>query len=187
MARADGRVVRSIGPDDRGYPTFLRPASGFLIYLEAKPGVSRRDVGTVTFRSDPSDPSVLPDAQFEVSRPLGNGSTAVCDRGPPPNIGGVPAVNSQGFGGSQADSNAINDLSCRFDARTASGLACTRDAFQQVEGFVSNDSTVQFCSSPGVGSEIAFPPGDTTVTARVLDIVGQPGPPASIVIRVLSQ
>ena len=187
VARADGRVVNSIGPDDRGFPTFLRPASGFLIYLEAKPGISGRAVGTVTFRSDASDPGVLPDAQFMVSRALGNGSPAVCDRGPPPNIGGVPASNSMIFGGSQAGSNAINDLSCRFDARTASNLACTRDAFQQVEGFVANDSTIQFCTSPGVGAEIAFSLGDTTVTARVLDILGQPGPPASIVIRVLSQ
>ena len=185
MARADGRVVNSIGPDDRGFPTFLRPASGFLIYLEAKPGISGRPVGTVTFRSDPNNSSILPDLQLIVSRALGNGSTRVCDAGPSPNIGGVPAATLP-FGGSQANSNAVNDLTCRFDARTNTSLACTRDAFMQVESFVASTSTVQFCTSPGVGTEIAFPIGDTTVTGRVLDAVGQPGLPSSIVIRVLS-
>jgi len=44
---------------------------------------------------------------------------------------------------------------------------------------------VQFCSELGGGAEIAFPPGDTRVSARVTDVLGQPGPPASIIIRVL--
>jgi hypothetical protein len=138
------------------------------------------------FNSNLNDPNALPSFQIITSRPLGNGSASVCDKGPPPMIGGVPAVDPPTFGGSQAAANAINDLSCRFDARTAGSLACTRDAFQQVEGFVSSASTVQFCTNPGVGAEIAFPLGDTTLTARVLDVLGQPGPPASIVIRVLS-
>jgi hypothetical protein len=163
---------------------FLRPSRGFLIFVEAEPGISGRPVGTTTFDSDTSDPNVLPSFQIMVSRPLGNGSPTVCDNGPPPNIGGVPAVNPPAFGGTQAASNAINDLSCRFDARTNSSLACTRDPFQQVESFVSSDTTVQFCTNPGIGAELAFPVGDTTVTARVLDILGQPGHPVSIVIRV---
>ena len=44
---------------------------------------------------------------------------------------------------------------------------------------------VQFCPALGIGSELAFPVGDTRVTARVTDIIGQPGPPSSIIIRVL--
>lgn len=188
MARADGRVVNTIGPDGHGYLTYVRSPSGFLIYIEAKPGVSRRPVGTVTFESDASDPNVLPDLQIVVSRPLGNGSLAVCDRGPAPDrlLGGVPAVDPPTFGGSQAASNAINDLSCRFDVRSDSSVACTRDPFQQVGIFVGQGSTVQFCSSPSVGTEIAFPPGDTILTARVRDVLGQPGHPVSIVVRVLS-
>jgi len=186
VARADGLPVASIGPNDFGYPTFLRPPSGFLIYLEAKPGISGRPVGAVTFNSDPTDPRVLPDFQIVASRPLGNGSAAVCDAGLNQLPGGVPAVVPPVFGGSQTVSNAINDLSCRFDARTASTVACTRNAFQ-VDGFVSPASRIQFCTTPGVGAEFAFPIGDTTLTARVLDVVGQPGPPANIVIRVLPQ
>lgn len=185
MARADGRPVRDIGPEDHGYLTFVRPPSGFQIYLEAKPGDSRRPVGTVTFNSSPSNPNILPQFQILTSRPLGNGSVLMCDAGPSPNlIGGVPAVVPATFGGSQAVSNAINDLSCRFDARN-SLTACTRDPFSQSEGFTAAGTTVQFCTRTGVGVELAFPIGDTILSARVLDDLNQPGPPQSIVIRVL--
>jgi hypothetical protein len=184
VARADGRVIGTIGIEDHGYFTFVRPPSGFIIYLEAKPGEGRRAVGTLTFNSHPTNPNILPHFQIVASRPLGNGSAAMCDDGPPPgSIGGVPAVNPPVFGGSQAVSNAINDLSCRFDARSAL-TACTRDPFTQMEVFTGDGSTVQFCTTPGVGAELAFPVGDTILTARVLDVFNQPGPPQSIVIRV---
>jgi len=188
VARADGRVVGPIPPDGSGAPVFLRPPSGFLIYVEAKPGVSGRNVGQQTFESNPADPNVLPDLQIVSSRPLGNGSAAVCDTGPPRSgtAGGVPAVDPAQFGGAQAISDAINDLSCRFEARVASSLACTRDGFSQIESFVAAGSTMQFCTNPGVGAELAFPPGNTHLTVRVLDVVGQPGPPATIIIRVLA-
>jgi hypothetical protein len=182
VARADGLPVASIGPQDDGYLTYVRPASGFIIYIEARPGISGLPVATVTFESSLSDPNVLPDLQVLVSRALGNGSPAVCDDGPAPPLGGVPATLPAAFGGTQAVANAINDLSCRFDARGSSGQACTRDSFG-VYTFTGN-STVQFCTSPGVGIELAFPIGDTIVTARVRDIAGQPGHSKSIAIRV---
>jgi hypothetical protein len=185
VARADGRPVATIGREDHGYLTFVRPPSGFLIFLEAMPGDSRRPVGTVTFNSSATDPSILPHFQILTSRALGNGSTVICDVGPAPNaIGGVPAVVPATFGGSQAASNAINDLACRFDARS-SLTACTRDPFTQTEGFTAAGTTVQFCTRIGVGAELAFLLGDTILTARVLDDLNQPGPPQSIVIRVL--
>ncbi|MEO8601039.1 MAG: hypothetical protein ABI629_00535 [bacterium] len=184
VARADGQPIASIGPQDDGYPTFVRPPSGFIIYIEAKPGISGRPVGSVTFASDEANPNVLPDLQIVVSRPLGNGSAAVCDDGPSPlPVGGVPAVVPPAFGGTQAASNAINDLACRFDARTTTAQACTRDGF--VNYVFTAQSTIQFCTSPGVGSELAFPAGDTIVTARVRDVLGQPGLAKSIAIRVL--
>ncbi len=43
---------------------------------------------------------------------------------------------------------------------------------------------VQFCPASGVGAEIGFLPGDTRVTARATDNIGQPGVAASIIIRV---
>jgi len=186
VARADGNVVSTIGPEDHGFLTYVRPAHGFFIFVEAKPGISGRPVGTVTFNSSLTNPNVLPDFQIETSRPLGNGSPAVCDTSAN-NLGGVPAVNPPAFTGSQAISNAINDFSCRFDARANSTLACTRDPFTQMSTFVGGNSTVQFCTTTGVGDEIAFPVGDTILTARVRDVVGQPGPPTSIVVRVLPE
>lgn len=177
--------MASIGPQDDGFLTYVRPPSGFLIYIEAKPGISGRPVGTVTFQFDPTDPNVLPDLQILVSRAIGDGSTAVCDDGPLPlPLGGVSATVPVAFGGSLAVAGAINDFACRFDARGASAQACTRDTFG-VDSFANPQSRVQFCTSPGVGTELAFPLGDTIVTARVRDIAGQPGLPRSIAIRVL--
>jgi hypothetical protein len=181
-------VVAPIGTDAHGVPIFVRPPNGFLVYVEARPGVSGRPVGTTTFAFDATDPTVLPDLQIVASRALGNGSLAVCDSGPPRSVtaGGVPAVNPPQFSGSQAVSNAINDLSCRFEARGGSSLACTRDPFTQLEAFVAAGSTVQFCTNPGVGAELAFPLGDTTLIVRIRDVLAQPGPSASIIVRVLS-
>lgn len=161
----------------------MRPSRGFLIFVEARPGVSGLRPGSVTFASNPADPHVLPDLQILVDRPLGNGSTVVCDRGPGQPIGGIPATVPLSFADAQAVSDAINDFACRFDARAASAQACTRDTFG-VDAFTNAASTIQFCTSPGVGSEMAFPPGDTIVTVRVRDIAGQPGPPRTIVVRV---
>jgi hypothetical protein len=181
VARADGVPVMTIGPQDDGYLTFVRPPSGFIIYIEAKRGISNLPVGSETFAHDPEDPNVLPDLQVVVSRPLGNGSSKVCDVSPP--VGGVPAVVPPAFGGSQAVSNAVNDFACRFDARN-SMQACTRDGFSTYQ-FTDSSSTIQFCTSPGIGTELAFPHGDTIITARVRDVAGQPGHQKSIAIRVL--
>ncbi len=139
----------------------------------------------MTFNWNPFDWNVLPDLQIVTSRALGNGSTDVCDIGPLPlPLGGVPAVDPPSFGGSQFASNAINDLSCRFGARGSSGEACTRNEFQE-DSFVKPTTTLQFCTEIGVGMEIAFPPGDTRLTVRVRDVIGQPGLPASMIVRVL--
>jgi hypothetical protein len=185
VARADGLVTRPIGTAADGTPIFERPLGfGFFVYIEARQGPGNRPVGQVTFNSDLGDPNVLPNLQLLVSHPLGNGSSDVCDDGPDPPIGGVPATNPPMFGGSQAAANAINDLGCRFNARTSSGDACTKNN-QQDASFVVPSTRVQFCPAVGIGSEIAFPIGDTKFTARVTDVIGQPGPPASIIIRVV--
>ncbi|HSP98407.1 MAG TPA: hypothetical protein VL049_14365 [Candidatus Dormibacteraeota bacterium] len=185
VARADGQVTQPIDTAGDGTPIFQRAVGfGFFLYIEARPGLGNRPVGQVTYNSDLGDPNALPNLQVVVSRALGNGSTDVCDDGPDPPIGGVPATNPPMFGGSQTSANAINDLSCRFNARTTSGDACT-DNSQQDPSFVVATTRVQFCPAVGVGSEIAFPVGDTRVTARITDVIGQPGPPASIIIRVL--
>lgn len=170
--------------DPDGTKIYSRPVPyGFILFVEARPGPNRRSVGTTTYNHSPGDPNVLPNLQIVVSEALGNGSSSVCDKGPAPNLGGVPAVDPPRFGGDQASANAINDLACRFDARGNSSDACTRNGLQDAS-FASTSTKVQFCPSVAIGAEIGFPPGDTRITARVTDAVGQPGLPASIIIRL---
>ncbi|HSP96472.1 MAG TPA: hypothetical protein VL049_04410 [Candidatus Dormibacteraeota bacterium] len=185
LVRASDQVVEPSGTTTQGWPIYERSFGyAFSLVVEAKPGPSHRPVGLNAFRSDLSDPSVRPDLEIIVSRPLGNGSLDVCDD-MLPLIGGIPA--SQSFDPTQNISNAINDLSCRFV--NGSGLpsgrreseACT--VFGNGEfGFIAGTTTVQFCAL--IAEPFGFPIGDTVVSARVQDSSGQPGPPASFVVRI---
>jgi hypothetical protein len=185
VARASDEITQPIGTTSQGWPIFERPFGySFSLVVEAKPGPSRKTVALSTFNSDEFDPSQRPDFEIIVSRPLGNGSTDVCDN-MLPFFGGVPASTS--FDETQPISNAINDLSCRFvngsgdpKGRTEAE-ACTM--FEDGNfGFVKPDTKVQFCAL--VAEPFSFPVGDTVVTVRVRDSSGQPGPPASFVVRV---
>jgi hypothetical protein len=119
-----------------------------------------------------------------VSRPLGDGSLAVCDN-ILPFTGGVPA--SASFNQTQTISNAINDLGCRFvdGAGNPSGRspseACTRfpDGEYRVVGA---GTTVQFCTT--VVDFFMFPPGDTLVSVRLRDTAGDSSSPLKLVVRV---
>jgi len=186
LAEADGRVTTPIGSDGEGRPIYRRGLpQGFLIVVEAKRGASGGRVGTETFNWSPSSPGVLPDFRLVTSNPLGDGSWEVCDN-VPGDLGGVPAIDPPAFSGSQAVADALNDFGCRFVATTSgSGAApCTKEQGTMEPIFVIPQSTTQFCSSPGVGAEIAFPAGDTRLTVRVWDVLGYPGPPAGIVVRI---
>jgi len=119
-----------------------------------------------------------------VSRPLGDGSLAVCDN-VPPFTGGVPA--SASFDVTQAISDAINDLGCRFvdgagnPSGRPPGEACTRfpDGEYRVVG---EGTTVQFCST--VVEFFMFSPGDTLVSVRLRDAAGDRSSPMQLIIRV---
>jgi hypothetical protein len=170
-----------------GVPIFERSTpQGFFVVIEAVPGPNGTSVGQVTFDWSASDPNRLPDLLIVSSRALGNGSTAVCDDSPPSFIGGVPAVNPPSFGGTQFVANAINDFACRFTARNQSGDACTRGPTGDFAFVTSGSRVVQFCPTVGIGFELALPLGDTRFTAIVRDQNGQPGAPASIIVRVTS-
>ena len=116
---------------------------------------------------------------------MGDGSPAVCDKGPGPSLGGVPSIDPTDFDpNSQSIADALNDFACRFVPHTRIDEACTRDELGN-DTFVSNETSVQFCFEPAVGAEVAFPVGDTMLTALVRDEGRGLGDPVQIVVRVI--
>jgi hypothetical protein len=187
VLRADETLLDPSGVDAEGRPVYVRPnPSGFVLVVDAKPGTNAAPVGFNAYNYDPGNPTVRPDLQIEVSRPIGNGSTDVCDN-TTGNFGGVPGIDPPSFDGTQAISNALNDLGCRFNDGTGTPGGRTEDSacVQFPDGefrFVDPSATVEFCGFISV--PLRFPDGDTIVTARVMDTSGIPGPPRQIVIRV---
>jgi hypothetical protein len=180
VARSDHVPVAPVAFDEDGRPVYLRPiGSGMTLVVEARPGSSSARVGTEVF--DPA--GGLPDLQMIVSRPLGDGSAAVCDT-TTPDIGGVPATDPLEFSDASTVVSAINDLGCRVDgARTKSGNACTvPNSVTEEFAFVVPSSTIQYCLP--IDGPWAFAPGDTIVAARVRDVLGGTSEPQEIVIRV---
>ncbi|MCX8070916.1 MAG: hypothetical protein N3C12_00495 [Candidatus Binatia bacterium] len=183
LARADGVVLEPSGTNEEGVPIYVRPAgAGFYIVVEGAPGVSGAPVGLSTFQEDLAS---LPDLQIVASRALGDGSLAVCDVSPPG--GGVPAVEPADFSATPEITAAINDFACRFrdGEGKPSGVgpadACT--LFPSGDfGFVNPASTVQYCAQ--VSRLMSFPVGDTVLSVRLRDILGNVGPTARIVVRV---
>jgi hypothetical protein len=171
------------GTDAMGRPIYVRPFGfGFTIVVEAAISPPRAP-GASTY-----DPFGRPDLEIEADRPLGNGSTAVCDN-MQPNLGGVPAINPPDFSDTQTVADRLNDFGCRFldGAGLPGGRACDENnacvRFETgVFGCVSPNSRRQYCGM--VPSNLAFPQGDTIMTVRVRDNLGNPGPPAQIVIRI---
>ncbi len=185
LARADSTLLDPIGVTSQQWPIYERQLGYlFTVVVEAKPGPSRQQVGLNAFRYDAGDPSVRSDIEIIVSRPLGDGSLAVCDN-MLPMLGGVPAAAS--FDLTQPISNAINDFACRFvngsgtPGGRAAGEACTLFGDGEFR-FARSNSTVQFCA--GIAQPFGFTVGDTVVSVRARDISGIPGPPASFVVRV---
>lgn len=183
LARADGMIIEPSGTTAEGIPIYVRPTgAGFYIVVEGAPGPSGAPVGLSTFREDLAS---LPDLQIVASRALGDGSASVCDVSPPG--GGVPAVDPPDFSATPPVVAAINDFACRFrdGEGKPSGVgpadACT--LFPSGDfGFVNPGSTVQYCAQ--VSRLIAFPEGDTVLTVRLRDVLGNVGAEAKIVVRV---
>jgi hypothetical protein len=188
IARADGTPLPPDNYDDRGRPVYLREVggSGFVLVFEAQPGPSHAAVGLSAFDYDPGSASVLPDLQVLVSRPLGNGSAAVCDK-TRPDIGGVPAVPSLDFDLTQSVSDAVNDFGCRIDngAGVPAGVASQDACTSFTDGtfhFIEPSSTLQYCML--VSQPWAFRRGRTIVKARVRDMQGHLGAPREMAIQV---
>lgn len=177
-------LVPSTETTPDGVPVYTRPTgAGFSLVVEGESGTSNSPVGRSAFASDATS---LPDLQVEVSRPLGNGSAAVCDRSGT-TAGGIPAIDPPNFDETPMVVAAVNDLSCRFVNGGDMPVARTRDEacvlFPSGDfHFVSADSTVEFCGF--VTRVMEFPSGDTLVTVRLRDQDGNAGPPAQIVLRI---
>lgn len=191
VATAAGVALLPDEYDEHGRPVYVRPQpQGFTLIVEARPGSNRRSVGATAFAHDPFDPNSLPDLQVILSRPLGDGSPAVCDITEPA-IGGVPAMEPFAFLPTPLFGEVVNDLGCRTDGgrgapvgRTALQGACTLSESDDAGGFgfVSPETTMQFCIP--IALKWAFSPGDTIVAARVRDVSGEVGEAQEMVIRV---
>jgi hypothetical protein len=182
VARADDLIQTTDLVDDAGRPIFPRvQGQGMSLILEARRGAAPL-AGTAF---DPT--GGLPGAQFLVSRPLGDGSPAVCDFAPPL-IGGVPGIDPPVFSNDPVVIDAINDLGCRVNDGTGQALgrfssnACTRIDPTYEFQFAAPDSELQFCLP--IAKAYSFPPGDTIVAARVRDVLGNVSAPREIVVRV---
>jgi hypothetical protein len=180
IARADGRRIEPEGKTADGTPIYRHPVgAGFMVVVEGKPGINKIENGRSIYRYDAGDPTQRPDLEIEVTRPLGDGSEAVCDARRP-SIGGVPAINPPSFAETPKVSAAINDLSCRFETFIESNASCTVNQFGDFE-FLSKDTKVQFCMV--VARSWRFPEGDTLVSVRLRDTDGNPGPVSRFVLR----
>ena len=180
IARADGRSVEPAGKTADGTPIYHHPVgAGFLMVVEGKPGISNSENGRSIYRYDANDPTQRPDLEIEVTRPLGDGSLAVCDARRPA-IGGVPGIDPPSFADTPKVSAAINDLSCRFETFIESNASCTLNQYGDFE-FLNKASKVQFCMV--VARSWQFQPGDTLVSVRLRDTDGNPGPVSRFVLR----
>jgi hypothetical protein len=179
VARADGTLTEPVGKNAKGIPVWRHPVgSGFMIVIEAKPGIGNIEVGRSIYRFDPADPSQRPDLEIEVNRPLGDGNPDVCDARRP-KIGGIPAIDPPSFAETLKVTAALNDFSCRFETFIESSGACTVKSTGDFT-FARPDTTVQFCMV--VARAWNFPPGETDVSVRVRDVDGNPGPVAHFIL-----
>ncbi len=184
VTRPDDLLIQPDGTQD-GIPVYQRPFGfGFSLVVEAAAGASRSAPGRSTF-----DEGGRPDLQIEVSRSIGNGSATVCDN-EQPNLGGVPAINPPDFSDNPTIDNRLNDLGCRFEdgegrpqgRSCAEENACVR--FDDGHfGCVAEGTRQQYCAP--ISRPLEFPTGDTLVTVRVRDGVGNLGAPAQLIIRVV--
>jgi hypothetical protein len=180
IARADGTKIDPSSTQKDGTVVYDNSiGSGFMLVVEAKPGLSNIEVGRRISAYDKDDPHSRPDLEIETDKDLGNGSKAVCDKRRP-DIGGVPAINPASFAEGRAIADALNDLSCRFEVFIESASACTVTKNGDFS-FLSKDSEVQYCMI--VARAWNFPIGDTTVSVRVRDKEGNPGPVRKMILR----
>lgn len=183
VTAADDSLEQPAAMDPSGIPIYQRNFGfGFSLVVEAQRGASQRPVGASTFTAPGT-----PDLQIQATRNLGNGSPAVCDN-EPPHFGGVPGIDPPRLDDANSIADALNDFGCRFIDGTGAthGRPCTQACIHFDDGEFhckdDNHTEEQFCAP--IGMLLQFPGGDTLVTVRVRDVLGNLGPPAQLIIRV---
>ena len=169
--------------DAQGRRLFLATGGRVLLVIEARPGTSGAKVGSnLDVALDNSGHAVqAPDLQIENTQNMGRGSTAVCDIGP--DGGGIPAINPPDFGPSQFVTDALADFACRFEFHLPA-TPCTLDNTGNDSTLSPIPPTAQFCDQ--VSATAAFPEGDSLFTVQLAVVVGNIGPTAQIVVRVVT-
>lgn len=163
--------------DPQGRRVFRMQTGQFMLVVEGVRGPSALPLGTSM------QPGVdgRPDLQIQSTKPLGNGSVAVCDVGMP-NPGGVPAIITPDFSaGDSFITNALNDFACRFGVFSRAS-PCTRSDASGDSRMINAAADMQFCYTLTTATK--FPPGESIVTTRLRDVQGNLGPTAQIVVRV---
>lgn len=179
ISRADGKNIDPVATEN-GIPVYENyVGSGFFLVVEAKPGLSNLEVGRKLFPRTRDAESFRPDLQIQANRDLGDGSPDVCDNRRP-NIGGIPGINPPSFADRPDINRALQDFACRFEIMIESSGACTVNRYGDY-AFRNPETQTQFCMV--VAKAWRFPVGDTLVTARLLDVEGNPGPPARFILR----
>jgi hypothetical protein len=186
ITRSDYVVVAPTASDDEGRPILDRlDGGGLVLVVEARSDRDGLPVGASAFNAEGG----APDLQILVSRPLGDGSAAVCDKRRP-DIGGVPGTDPPLFSDAPAVVDAMNDLGCRVSngAGEPMGIPFSADACtipnptSEEFGFVDAQSTMQFCLP--IAAAWSFQSGETIVSARVRDSGGGVGATREIILRI---
>ena len=181
------------GCDCSGFPTrtpyvpgptpqiFSGSGGTFRIVIEAKPGTGRSPVPTVNFTQCGTS-SGVPRLQIESTRNMGNGNNPVCSPDGSYNVsGGIPGINPPDFTPTSDIINTLQSFAIWFTYQSP-GYACTFAPGGGSYAYVNSAATAQFCDR--MSAPQAFPPGDSLLTAQLMDMGGNVGPTAQIIVRV---
>jgi len=166
--------------DAQGRRVFESRTGQVLLVVEGAPGLSGLQPGSALM---PEGASGRADLQLQNTKPMGDGSAAVCDTGPASSGGGgIPGINPPSFDPfNQTVTNALNDLACRFESHSALN-ACTQIDATGDGKPISPLATVQFCHI--IAATELLPPGENIFSVKLRDLGGNLGPTAQIVVRV---
>ena len=183
ITSSDDSLQLPTGTDPDGVPIYERPFGfSFSLVIEAARRPGGPAVGKESYRD-----GAPPDLQVQSTRPLGNGSAAVCDV-TAANFGGVPGIDPPRLEDQDELADAFNDFGCRFvdgvgqPVGRRCGQGCVKFESGESGCVTGNDAEVQFCAPVAV--PLTFPDGDTLITARVRDEAGALGEAARLIVRV---